>query len=135
MSHIGLKAKIESLPELSDFVNNQCESHLLSLRDCSSIMLIVEELATNICHYAYPDGEGDLEVDLEFLPDCCLIRITDSGNPFDPTKAPKANTTSPLTKRKIGGLGLLLVRENADDFQYERIEDKNIVRVVKRLKN
>ena len=134
MSHIKLKAKIESLPELFSFINNQCDRHLITSKDRFPIMLIVEELVTNICDYAYPNREGDFEVDIEFLSDRCLIKITDSGNPFDPTKVQKPDTTSSLAERKIGGVGIFLVRENADEFQYERIEDKNIVRIVKRLK-
>jgi len=133
MSHIRLKAKIESLPELFDFMSSQCDGHSVSSKDRLSIMLIVEELVTNICYYAYPNTEGDFEVDMEFLSDRCLVKITDSGNPFDPTKVQKPDTTSPLAERKIGGMGLLLVRENADDFQYERIEDRNIVRIARRL--
>ena len=97
-------------------------------------MLIVEELVTNICNYAYPNREGDFEVDIEFFSDRYLIKITDSGTPFDPTKVQKPDTTSSLAERKIGGVGIFLVRENSDEFQYERIEDKNIVRIVKRLK-
>ena len=134
MSHIRLKAKIESLPELSDFINNQCDDNSVLSKDCFSIMLIVEELITNICYYAYPDKDGDFEVDIEFFSDHCLIKITDSGIPFNPTKFQKSDTSSPISERKIGGLGLLLVRENADDFQYERINEQNIVRVVKQLK-
>ena len=96
-------------------------------------MLIVEELVTNICNYAYPNREGDFEVDIEFFSDRCLIKMVDSGNPFDPTKARKPDTTSSLEERKIGGLGLFFVRENSDKFQYERVGNKNIVRITKLL--
>ena len=133
MSHLKLEAKIESLPNLSNFINSQCDSHLVSPENCFSIMLVVEELVTNICYYAYPNREGDFEVDMEFLSDRCLIKIVDSGNPFDPTKAQKPDTTSSLEERKIGGLGLFFVRENSDKFQYERVGNKNIVRITKLL--
>jgi len=134
MSHIKLKAKIESLPKLLNFIESQCDKHLITSKDRLSIMLIAEELATNICNYAYPNKNGNFEVDIKFLSDRCCIKITDSGDPFDPTKAEEPDINASIEERKIGGLGLFLVSKNADELQYERAKNKNVVRITRMVK-
>ena len=62
-----------------------------------------------------------------------IFTISDSGIPFDPTAAPEADTTLSAEERQIGGLGIHLVRQLMDEVRYERIDDKNILTLVKTL--
>jgi len=39
-----------------------------------------------------------------------------------------------IEERKIVGLGLFLVSKNADEFQYERAKNKNVIRITKMVK-
>lgn len=63
--------------------------------------------------------------------------------PFSPSSTPACRTT-PLEKedpdttlsaadRKIGGLGIFLVKKSMDDMRYEFKDGKNILTLVKKL--
>jgi len=58
--------------------------------------------------------------------------IIDSGIAFDPTEAAQADTSLSVEDRPIGGLGLLLVRELMDTINYERIDGRNTLTLIKR---
>ena len=58
---------------------------------------------------------------------CLKIAISDSGMPFDPTEAARADTTLSVEERPVGGLGILLVRELMDSINYERQDGRNIL--------
>ncbi|MXY07812.1 MAG: ATP-binding protein [Rhodothermaceae bacterium] len=48
-----------------------------------------------------------------------------NGGKFDPTKSTNPDTTSELDSRPIGGLGLHLVKSQADAFSYEFVDGLN----------
>ena len=60
--------------------------------------------------------------------------ISDSGASFNPTEATIADTTLSAEERPVGGLGILLVRELMDAINYERIDGKNVLTLMKTLK-
>jgi anti-sigma regulatory factor (Ser/Thr protein kinase) len=57
------------------------------------------------------------------------LLIEDNGAAFDPTEAPDPEVNRSLEDMPIGGLGIHLVRELTDGFDYQRINDCNQVRV------
>ena len=59
--------------------------------------------------------------------------LTDTGKEFDPTMAPEADITLSADERKIGGLGIFLIRQIMNEVKYERIEGKNVLTLEKRL--
>lgn len=104
----------------------------------AEIELAVEEALVNICKYAYPAGEGDVEVEWFFHRRKGLfsVEVSDSGQPFDPTVAALPDTSEPdLMNRKVGGLGIPLLKEMTDCLEYQRINKKNRLRLVFKLEN
>ena len=88
----------------------------------------------NVIDYAYPVGtSGDITV--RALSDGHKLKfvIIDSGIVFDPTEAAQADTSLSVEERPVGGLGLLLVRELMDSINYERIDGKNTLTLIKRF--
>jgi anti-sigma regulatory factor (Ser/Thr protein kinase) len=59
-----------------------------------------------------------------------IIEISDGGMPFNPFESLKADTTSSVEDREIGGLGRLLVKELMDDVSYQRLKEQNVVRLL-----
>ena len=94
--------------------------------------LALEEAVTNVILYAYPQGTDGL-VDIEAIlhPSSLEFIISDSGKPFDPTKAPMPDTSLGIHDRPIGGLGIYMVKTIMDTVQYERIGEKNILTMTK----
>ncbi len=96
--------------------------------------LVLDELVTNVISYGFPQGgKHSLEVDLSLEGDMLSAVLTDDGKPFDPRQSPEPDMTCPLEDRPIGGLGIHLVRKLVETLDYERTEDRNILRFKRRI--
>ena len=113
-----LEAILES-PEVSSC--NQKET--LTLR------LACEEIVTNVTSYAYPEGvDGFLDVTIR-KTDRIEIRFEDGGVPFNPLEQIAPNTKLSWKKRRIGGLGIFLLRRKMDDVRYVYENHKNVLTI------
>ena len=100
------------------------------------LQLAVEEAVVNVIDYAYPVGtDGDITINMMSDDKYLKIIIIDSGVVFDPTLKGKTDTTLSAEDRQIGGLGIHLVRELMDSINYEREGGKNVLTLIKNLKN
>jgi serine/threonine-protein kinase RsbW len=61
------------------------------------------------------------------------VSVEDEGKPFDPLSVPAVDTSIPLTKKPIGGLGIHLMRQFIDELSYARESGKNVLRMRKQL--
>ena len=62
--------------------------------------------------------------------DSCLLQFTDSGKPFDQTQnVQDMDEYDPF--EQVGGLGRFMVQSLADEWRYERIENHNVLLVIK----
>jgi anti-sigma regulatory factor (Ser/Thr protein kinase) len=51
--------------------------------------------------------------------------IEDDGQPFDPCAAGPVDVEAPLEERRVGGLGIHIVRNLCTDVGYARIDGRN----------
>jgi serine/threonine-protein kinase RsbW len=94
--------------------------------------LALEELATNVAvHGGAEGGERTVRVRCVAGEDELTIQVEDDGPPFDPSQAPTPDLAGPLTERRIGGIGLHLLRELSTRFEYRRSADRNSVLLVR----
>jgi anti-sigma regulatory factor (Ser/Thr protein kinase) len=82
------------------------------------VQTAVDEACTNIIKYAYSGGNGLIEITCEKLDDYFVVTIRDNGKPFDPTSVPPPDLEADLNDRKVGGLGIYLMKEMMDDVSY-----------------
>ena len=100
-----------------------------------NIDLALEEIITNIISYAYADDkEHEIIVELNADDKLLTVRIEDDGKEFNISGLPEPDIEKPLEEREIGGLGCFFVRNLMDDLIYERIENKNILTLIKNVK-
>ena len=132
---LKLKAEIENVDLLTDFVNEQLEGMDCSMKAMTQIDIALDELFSNVCHYAYGDGVGFVTVYVEELFDNNSVRITlaDSGIPFDPLAHEDPDISLGLKEREIGGLGIFMVKRTMDDVSYEYKDGLNMLTVTKTL--
>ena len=92
-------------------------------------MLAVEEAAVNIINYAWPEGtEGCFTFTVKIFQNSLTVILKDSGKMFDPMGMRFPDTNAALEERKIGGLGVMLLRKLSDSVSYHRSCDgKNIL--------
>lgn len=87
--------------------------------------LLLEELVTNVInHGAVTDPAARFTVTLAVQPDGgCDIVFDDPGRPFDPAAAVLPDRPARLEEARIGGLGLVLLRQMARDLRHETRPD------------
>ena len=131
---ITLPNSLEELPRLSALVEEVCEEIGCDMEMTMRINLAMEEAVVNVIDYAYPPGTvGYMEIKATTADKRIKFMIIDSGTPFDPTKKEEVDISLPVEERRIGGLGIHLVRQIMDDIKYERKEGHNVLTLVKKI--
>ena len=98
----------------------------LSSRAKYSVGLAVEEMASNVIKYGYDDDrEHEIAVHVAAQDDRVEIVFEDDGHAFDPTGHPKPDLERIVESRKIGGLGIELVRRICENMSYQRVGNRN----------
>ena len=131
--NIVLSASLDSIPYAVTFVREYlCRSGIDSL---DKFAIVVEEIFANIAHYAYKNVKRDVEIICDYEEDSNEFALTfiDSGMEYNPLKTPEPDVTLPLEKRKIGGLGVFIVKKFMDKLCYRRENNKNILTLIKKL--
>ena len=134
MSEVTLEAAEENLDEVLRFVEDALENTGCSLEDQRQIAIAVEEVFINIVSYAYKPGRGDTTLRLDVSQDPAEITITfiDHGVPFDPLAKEDPDINLPAKQRKVGGLGIFVVKNLMDDVFYEYRDGQNILTMKKK---
>lgn len=123
-------AVLDRLHEFQAFALSKAEEYGLPTETYGKLELVMEELVVNVIHYAYPDGQGDLEVCYlleESVHSRFRVRLRDWGEPFNPLTSEMPNTVLDVEDRPVGGLGIFLAEEMADSITYERKDDSNVL--------
>lgn len=134
MRRLELSAGRDGLDELAAVIHEECDRREVSQEDILAIQLICDELASNIFRHAYREAPGSFEFSIDFDGDRCILEFVDSGPPFDPTEREPPDTDAPIAERELGGLGIFFVQRSSEDFEYERRDDSNVVRVTRKVR-
>ena len=134
MTGITVDAIIENIEKVTDFVNEELEKTGCPLKTQMQIDVALDEILSNIAHYAYEEEKGQMRVELIELQEEKGIRMifSDTGMPFDPLTSKEPDTTSGIKDRPVGGLGIFLVRKTMDEVSYEYKDGKNVLTVIKK---
>lgn len=128
---LTVSATLDSLKNIAEYVAKVSNLANLEKKAMYKLRLAIDELATNIIHYAYTENNviGDILLESEISDQVLTIKIKDSGIPFDPTTKLDVESEMinvPIEERKIGGLGIFLAFDGVDEFSYERLDNENI---------
>jgi serine/threonine-protein kinase RsbW len=134
MKNVQFTAKFEFLDEIREFVGAIAREGGFGDKDVYNIQLATDEAASNIIEHAYENrSDGVLELSCGMQGDAIKIILTDHGESFDPSEIPLPDLKADLSDRKIGGLGIYLMRKLMDEVHYEPKSDKsNVLTMIKR---
>ena len=136
VANLTITNDINELERLEPFLSDFIESNKLDLSLLSKLDLALEEALANVIMYAYPEGQvGEICLTAEFINNSILIEISDQGVPFNPLQHQEENLDVPLEERKIGGLGIHLIKEIMDTIEYTNKEGRNILKLELKTKN
>jgi anti-sigma regulatory factor (Ser/Thr protein kinase) len=126
MRTVQFTAKFEFLDEIREFVGEIARAGGFNDRDVYNIQLATDEAASNIIEHAYEEvSDGLLEISCGVKGSSITIVLVDHGESFDPSDVPAPDLKADLSERKIGGLGIFLMRKLMDEVQYEAEPGKN----------
>lgn len=126
----NLTNQLSELGRLRAKVDGFAENLGLNAKQVFEMHLALEEIFTNIISHGFKDDAAhDIRFAIKKDRDALVIRVEDDGVPFNPVKAGKPDTRCPLEERKVGGLGVHLVRRFAQDMNYVRKKRKNVLTI------
>ena len=137
MLEISLPATLGSVALAIEFTKRSLNEFGCPPGIQASLVVVVDEIVSNIAKFAYDGAEGDFTVQISVKQAGRAIEITfiDEGAAFNPLDSPKVNTASAIENRKIGGQGILITRKIADIMEYERKDGKNLLRICKHIES
>lgn len=135
MKEITVDATIENMNTVTAFVDDFLDQIACPMKSRIQINIVIDEIFGNICHYAYKDSVGSVTVRVESgnTPKAVFLTFTDNGIPYNPLDTEDPDITLSSEERKIGGLGIYLVKKNMDEMKYEYVNQQNRLWMEKRL--
>lgn len=131
METLAVPGILDSLSSIRQYVNRMSAAAGLDTTAAYKIRLAIDEVATNIITHGYEENglTGDIVVKSQQTADELIITLEDSAPAYDPRshKLPtKEDLNKPLEERAIGGLGVYLVLQDMDRFDYRYENGRNM---------
>ena len=129
---LRLPADLQFLNVIAQFAN-ALFSEIFKDNDDSGLVysceLIVSEACTNVMRHAYAEAEepGLLELNIWPKTDRLVFQIIDFGLGFDPEEV----SEPALEQGPEGGMGLFIIRQCVDVFEYRRKPGHNLLHLEK----
>ncbi len=135
-----LPAKIEKWGMVAELLESCLEGTGASAKAQYEICVSEEEIFTNIASYAYSaysQLEGQIEISCWSVSEnedrLFLISFKDWGTPYNPLERPDPDFEIPFEERRIGGLGIYMVKKFMDHVEYRNENGCNIFMIGKKL--
>lgn len=133
MKEMTVAARLENIEVVTAFIDAFLEDADCPVKTQMQIDVAVDEVMSNIVHYAYPDGEGTVTVSIEEKENTVQIFFRDSGIPYDPLTAKAPDLSLSAEDRPIGGLGIHMVKKMMDAVSYRYENGQNMLTLQKML--
>jgi anti-sigma regulatory factor (Ser/Thr protein kinase) len=117
-STLTIPADVHRLKDVRQFVREAAGAHGADAAAIEDLVQAVDEWVTNIILHGYRGEEGPIEVELAREGGAVVVHIRDEAAAFNPETAPAFDPGVPLQRRPIGKMGIHLIRELCDRFEY-----------------
>ena len=131
---VKLKNDLAEITRLAEELEAFCEANGVSMDTVMALNLALEEAVTNIIDYGYgPDGDHEVTVELMIDDGNIQATIGDDATEYNPLAHEDPDVNAPLEERRVGGLGVLLVKKLMDTVSYARTDGRNVLTMRKRV--
>lgn len=133
---LRVNSRVERLAEIADFIADAACACGLNEDQTYEVQMAVDEACTNVMEHAYRGKpEGTIDIVCVKRSNDFVVTIQDFGVRFDPRKVESPKTSDPLSKRRIGGLGLFFMRKLMDCVEFDFSPGRgNRLTMTKRIK-
>ena len=122
-------AQLEEYPAVKEFVDRALRQLGAEDKTVHRFLVAADELFTNVAKYAYPNRDGTVELRVTGANGKLSLTLLDSGIPFNPLTKKQESAFPETGERRLGGLGITVVKSMMDEVTYSYVENKNIVTV------
>ncbi len=131
---LKILSRTDNLTKVREFVERFAFGCGFGTEEVQKIVLAADEACTNIIKHAYKfSPQGEILLSAECDGKKMLLTITDTGVPFNPENVPEPDIQELAKKKKVGGLGIYLMKKIMDEVSYNISREKNQVKLVKYL--
>ena len=124
MKSISLEPELNELYTLNEFVLSELGEENIQVN------FIVEEIFVIIVNYSKTKF---IKVNIEFDNALLTIEFIDNGVEFNPLLKEKPELPENIEDAQIGGLGIFLTKEFADDITYNHVNGENHLKIMKNV--
>jgi sigma-B regulation protein RsbU (phosphoserine phosphatase) len=127
-AQLSLQPTMDDIGRLKPFVTEAASQAGIDAKEAKRLRAAVEEAVANVINYSQATF-----IDLDaFVSDTQLkVTITDDGIPFDATAESPTDFSLPPDQRPPGGLGMMFLHQMTDQLDYQRIDNRNVLTIVK----
>ena len=150
--NLKILAVVENLSQVLENIDAKLDEEGCPMKTRMQIDIAVEELFVNIANYAYTPETGDADILIETMNECPIpeegragmseedlkgkwlrVTLSDAGKPFNPLQKDDPDVSLSAQERRIGGLGIFMVKKSMDHMYYEYKDGKNHISIIKKL--
>ena len=124
---ITVIADDKSMIPVSEFAKSLTEKLAVVPKVANKVSIAVDEIYSNIINYS---GAELATISYEIKDGRLYITFTDDGIPYNPLESEEPDITLSAEERKIGGLGIFMVKKMTESMEYTYEDDKNILSLV-----
>lgn len=123
---LTIRNDLEQVSYVAERLAPLLESWKVTPRTAYRTQLVIEEVLSNVVRHGYPDGgQHEISVRVSHDGEHIAICVQDDGVAFDPSGAATVDVDQPLEERRVGGLGIHLVRQFVEHLEYQRLAGRN----------
>ena len=121
--------KMNNVGSMLEFIEAFCDKNDIRKDFKNNLLVVGDELASNIVKYGYHDNGGVVFIRLLYNVDKQEFAMTliDKADAFNPLEVNNEMVGDDADKQQIGGLGILIVKKIMSECAYDRINGKNIL--------
>lgn len=129
--HFTLRNQRSEIARMFTLLEGFCQSHGISEDDMFNVRLVLDEAVINVIVHGYEDTrEHQINVALALDGSRLAIHIDDDGVAYNPLDAPPPRFDLPIEQRRIGGLGVHIMKTLAKSVEYSRDNERNNLDIV-----
>jgi serine/threonine-protein kinase RsbW len=129
-AQLSLQATKDEVRRASAWLSVACSERGVPPSEIGRLDICLNEVLTNIimhsgCNEQSPPVELSLEIQADLGIGKATVTVADAGHAFDPLAVPPNPQPRSLADAEPGGLGLVMIRSNADDLRYRHRDGRN----------
>ena len=128
MKKCTVEPSLACMETVSGFIEGELTAHQAPPKVIAQVNVAIDEIFSNIARYS---GATSATVGCEVEEGRVILRFTDNGRPYDPTRQSDPDITLGAEEREIGGLGIFMVKKSMDRISYSYTDGMNVLTIEK----